>query len=252
MSCSIAPTPRSCISSAEKPKQRPISSETMPTFMACIEALSPAPSVRTRMQSSRASTIFSTRAGVSASACALASRGRPATSSIVCRQAREASPYWRSQTFCASRCASRRRRWARPARSSGDRRAVERARAVSLRSAATPSARPAPRPGGAVDVVVGGDQRRSGQARPPASPPSSRDRSLCCGLQRTRPRPSERIVATCAGVVIRKLLSGNGCDIQPTSRWTNIPTRSAWTSISGVSGWQPSWVLPRRATADGA
>ena len=35
-------------------------------------------------------------------------------------------------------------------------------------------------------------------------------------------------------VVMRKLLSGNGCDIQPMSRWTNMPTRSAWTSISSV------------------
>ena len=65
MSCSIAPTPRSWISSAEKPKQRPISSEMTATFMACIEALSPAPSVSTRMQSSRASIILSTSARVS-------------------------------------------------------------------------------------------------------------------------------------------------------------------------------------------
>ena len=58
--------------------------------------------------------------------------------------------------------------------------------------------------------------------------------SLCCGLQRTVRRPSVRIVASCAAVVMRKLLSGNGCDIQPMSRWTYMPTRSAWTSISSV------------------
>jgi hypothetical protein len=56
-------------------------------------------------------------------------------------------------------------------------------------------------------------------------------KSLCCGLQRTVRRPSERIVASCAAVAMRKLLSGNGCDIQPMSRWTNMPMRSAWTSI---------------------
>jgi len=186
----------------------------MPTFMACIDALSAAPSVSTRMQSSRASTILSTKARDSASACAFASRGRAATISIVCRQAREASPYWRSQIFCASRCASRRRR-----------------RSTRMPSSGGPAGRS--RVPGAVSWLVGSSLAAASAPLTSASlaaaragcgssgvisPPSSRQRSLCCGLQRTRPRPSERIVATCAGVVMRKLLSGNGCDIQPTSR----------------------------------
>ncbi len=64
---------------------------------------------------------------------------------------------------------------------------------------------------------VAGDERGPGSAVI-ARAASAWLRSLCCGLQRTLRRPSERIVASCAAVVMRKLLSGNGCDIQPTSR----------------------------------
>ena len=55
--------------------------------------------------------------------------------------------------------------------------------------------------------------------------------SLCSLLQRTRWRPSARIVVICSSLAMRKLLSGNGCDSQPRSRWTNMPTRSEATSM---------------------
>ena len=219
--------------------------------MACIEALSPAPSASTRMQISRASTILSTRARVSDSAWARASAGRAATSSRVCRQAREASPYWRSQSFCASR-------WASRTLLPGDARAFLGRERRRLEAAGLGRRAPRRRPalaglggrGGAPPDVPSASLAAALAERFAAAvraPPSSRERSLSCGLQRTRARPSERIVASCAGVVMRKLLSGNGCDIQPTSRCTNIPTRSAWTSISGVMvlvaafmGWRPA------------
>ena len=252
MSCSIAPTPRSWISSAEKPKQRPISSEMMPTFMACIEALSPAPSASTRMQISRASTILSTSARVSDSAWARASAGRAATSSSVCRQAREASPYCRSQSFCASRWASRRScRAMRGAFLGRERRRLEPAGLGRRLRRRVRRARPPRRPRRRRRPTR--RRHRSRRPWPDAAPPRSARRRRAargrCPAGSSAPAPGRASGSSppAPAVVMRKLLSGNGCDIQPTSRWTNIPTRSAWTSISGVMvlvaafmGWRPA------------
>ena len=98
---------------------------------------------------------------------------------------------------------------------------------------------------GTVSTAVGGRRGRSRwRRRRTGSWPGSvviaraavdrRERRSAAGSSAPVRRPSERIVASCAAVVMRKLLSGNGCDIQPMSRWTNMPTRSAWTSISSV------------------
>ena len=162
----------------------------MPTFMACIEALSPTPSASTRMQISRASTILSTSARASDSAWARASAGRAWTSSSVCRQAREASPYCRSQSFCASCWASRRCCRAMRALSSGESAAGSSrpgsvagsggASAVSSASTATAVA-PPEAPSASFAAALAGRF-----AAAVSAPPSSRERSLSCGLQRTR------------------------------------------------------------------
>ena len=245
MSCSIAPTPRSCISSSLKPKQRPISSEMMPTFIACIDALSPAPSASMRMhRSCSPDHLVDDRArqrlGLGARLLRLA---RNEVERVAAGLA--ASPYWRSQRSCASR-------WR-----------VELAGALGLGALRRMG-------GGADDVVVDRQRvrgrcrrhrRRRGRSRWRHRPRSEAARAACSSPAPTRPAGSGRSAAgssaPCAGrasgsspaaprVVMRKLLSGNGCAIQPTSRWTNMPTRSAWTSISSV-GLGCFHGVPRRA-----
>ncbi len=186
-----------------------------PTFMACIDALSPAPSTIMRMHRSCSPTILSVIARASDSAWARASCGLPGTRSIVWRQARAASAYWRSQRSRASR-------W----------RASFRCRSARARLAAWTAAEVASSAGTAYDGTVSAasmSPRLESLAASTGGAPSEPDpdcvsssscgpRSLCRGFQRTVRRPSERIVATCAALVMRKLLSGNGCFIQPMSR----------------------------------
>ena len=198
------------------------------TFIACIEALSPAPSTSMRMQRSCSPTILVVIARARASACARASCGLARTSSSVCLQVRAASTYWRVQRCSAARwrmsflCRSACTRW----------RACAAASTTLLSSGGVngtvSTASTSPRP---ESLAASPARAGKGPGSVVAGPASLPTGSLCCGLQRTLRRPSERIVASCAGVAIRKLLSGNGCDIQPMSRWTNMPTRSAWTSI---------------------
>ena len=186
--------------------------------------------------------------------------------------------------------------WRRPARASAGRRAPPRRTGASQRCSASrwrvetllpgmrgSSAESAPARagtgsvGGSTTVSSAGSVVGDGVDGVGAAEAPSASLAAAPGRSASRPRSSpapssRREVAVlrapahrCAGrasgsspaapaVVMRKLLSGNGCDIQPMSRWTNIPTRSAWTSISGVMvlvaafmGWSP-----RRRTADGA
>ena len=186
------------------------------------------------MHRSCSPTILSISARVSASAWSRASCGLLRTRSSVCRQARAASPNWRSQRCSASR-------WRRAARRcSACARWRRHGRRRSTTSSSTGSARATGVDG--VGVAAGRSRwrrRRAGQRPRPRR--SSRGRGVDCAEVALLRAPAHACAGRASGsspaaprVVMRKLLSGNGCDIQPTSRWTNMPTRSAWTSISSV------------------
>ena len=195
---------------APKPKLLPISSEITVTLTACAEALSPAASVSRRMHSVLLADHLVDKACVSASACwrgllgwrddqsvsALAgARGFGELALAHGQRVAFASDFGAATTLRGVRAISR-----------GDR-----------------CARRAERPAAAIAVGGGGDgvdvARRvravSGSRGRFSQGSSARASGRANGWSRSAPR------RRCL-----KLLSGNGCDIQPTSRCTNIPTRS--------------------------
>jgi hypothetical protein len=204
--------------------------------MACIEALSPAPSARTRMQISRAVDHLVDQRRVSDSAWARASAGRAGDQLERLPAGARGLAVLALAELCASRWASRRSCRAMREPSSGERRRrLEpaglgvRLRRASAAASASARRRRRRRPPSSLAAAWAGALRRRGQRA------AVEQGEVAVLRAPAHPRQAERADRRhLGGVVMRKLLSGNGCDIQPTSRWTNIPTRSAWTSISGV------------------
>ena len=230
MSCSIAPTPRSCISSSLKPKQRPISSEMIADVhrvhrRLVAGALGQHADAQVLLADHLVDDRARQRLGLRARLLRLGGHE-------VERLAAGCAPprVLARAALLGVALARELARRARPGRAAPHgRRRRRRCRRPAARRGRCRSASASPRPESLAASPATGSG--PGSVSSPAPTSACWVRSLCCGLQRTVRRPSERIVASCAGVVMRKLLSGNGCDIQPMSRWTNMPTRSAWTSI---------------------
>ena len=215
MSCSRAPVPRSSRSGSAICSERASSSETTVTFIAWAVARSLSGSPSRRTHRSPSTSILSSMARESCSAASRACCGSAPRRSVILRRSRQASMYWRSQTRREDCCCSIQAASARRAASAGS----------TGRS-----------------VVVAG----WGATSPGSTATGSG--SLRSGLQRSCFRPKPRITSICSIELILKLDSGKGWDIQPTSRWTNMPTRKSSTATIAVADIS---VPPRKSHLDG-
>ena len=82
------------------------------------------------------------------------------------------------------------------------------------------------------EVEAGADRDCAAGADAAAGCAASGASTLLRGLQRTCFRPRLASVAIWSAEAMRKLLIGKGCDIQPPSRCTNMPIRSASMAIN--------------------